>query len=106
MAADYAGRRADLATALHDTLRAKLEATGALASVYDDIDAPLLGVLSRMECRGALVDRKLLAEQSRELADRVEELAQGAFRAAGHEFNLGSPKQLQEILYDELGCPC
>ena len=105
VAADYAGRRADLATALHDTLRAKLEATGALASVYDDIDAPLLGVLSRMECRGALVDRKLLAEQSHELANRVEELAQDAFRAAGHEFNLGSPKQLQEILYDELGLP-
>ena len=105
VAADYAGRRADLATTLHDALRPKLEATGDLASVYDDIDVPLMGVLSRMECRGALVDPRLLAQQSAELADRIEWLARDAFRAAGHEFNLGSPKQLQEILYDELELP-
>ena len=105
VAADYAGRRADLATALHDALRPKLEATGNLANVYDDIDVPLMGVLSRMECRGALVDPRLLAQQSAELADRIEWLARDAFRAAGHEFNLGSPKQLQEILYDELELP-
>ena len=105
VAADYAGRRADLATALHEALRPKLEATGDLAAVYDEIDAPLAGVLSRMECRGALVDRNLLGEQSLGLAARIEELAQSAFRAADQEFNLGSTKQLQEILYDELKLP-
>ena len=104
-AADYAATRVDLATRLHETLRPRLESTGRLAEVYDEIDRPLLGVLSRMERRGALVDAGLLAEQSRELAEGMEGLAERAFDAAGEAFNLGSPKQLQEILYDKLEMP-
>ena len=104
-AADYAGSRADLATRLHETLRPRLDTTGRLAEVYDEIDRPLLAVLSRMERQGALVDAGLLAEQSRELADGMEVLAAQAFEAAGGSFNLGSPKQLQEILYDKLEMP-
>ena len=104
-AVDYAATRVDLATRLHETLRPRLESTGRLAEVYDKIDRPLLGVLSRMERRGALVDAGLLAEQSRELADGMEGLAERAFDAAGEAFNLGSPKQLQEILYDKLEMP-
>ena len=104
-AAGYAGTRADLATRLHETLRPLLDSTGRLASVYNDIDRPLLAVLSRMERRGALVDAGLLAEQSRELAEGMEKLAAEAFDEAGEAFNLGSPKQLQEILYDKLEMP-
>lgn len=104
-AADYAATRVDLVTRLHETLRPGLDSTGRLAEVYDAIDRPLLGVLSRMERRGALVDAGLLAEQSRELAEGMEGLAERAFDAAGEAFNLGSPKQLQEILYDKLEMP-
>ena len=104
-AADYAATRVDLATRLHETLRPRLDSTGRLAEVYDALDRPLLGVLSRMERRGALVDAGLLAEQSRELAEGMEGLAERAFDAAGEAFNLGSPKQLQEILYDKLEMP-
>lgn len=104
-AAGYAGERVDLATRLHATLRPRLDSTGQLASVYDDIDRPLLAVLSRVERAGALVDAGLLAEQSRELSTRMDELEQAAYAAAGESFNLGSPKQLQEILYDKLELP-
>ena len=104
-AAGYAADRVDLATRLHGVLRPKLESTGRLASIYDAIDRPLLGVLSRVERTGALVDAGLLAEQGRELAARMEELKAVAFAAAGEQFNLGSPKQLQEILYDKLDLP-
>ena len=104
-AAGYAATRADLATRLHATLRPKLDATGRLGDVYDDIDRPLLAVLSRVERAGALVDAGLLAEQSRELATRMGELEDAAYTAAGEAFNLGSPKQLQEILYDKLQLP-
>ena len=103
--AGYAARRADLATRLHATLRAKLDATGDLGTVYDDIDRPLLAVLSRVERTGTLVDAGLLAEQSRELATRMGALEGAAYEVAGEAFNLGSPKQLQEILYDKLGLP-
>ena len=105
VAAEYTARRTDIATRLHRSLRPKLEATGRLAAVYDEIDWPLLAVLSRVECRGALVNAALLAEHSRELAVRLEQLTARAYALAGHDFNLGSTKQLQEILYDELQLP-
>ena len=104
-AAGYAATRADLATRLHGTLRTKLDATGRLGQVYDDIDRPLLAVLSRVERTGTLVDAGLLAEQSRELATRMGELEEAAYTVAGEAFNLGSPKQLQEILYDKQELP-
>ena len=103
-AGSYAASRAAITTRLHAALRQRLEGEGT-ASVYEEIDLPLVATLSRMECRGALVDADLLAEHSRELASRLEELTAQAYAAAGEEFNLGSTKQLQEILYDKLGLP-
>ena len=103
-AGGYAASRIAITTRLHEALRERLEAEGT-APVYEEIDLPLLSVLSRMECRGALVDAALLAEHSRELAARLDVLTEQAYAAAGEEFNLGSTKQLQEILYDKLGLP-
>ena len=103
--ANHAGQCLDIANRLSATLRPKLEAVGRLAAVYDEIDRPLVGVLSRMECGGALVDRALLKAHSDELAARLADLAEQTRAEAGREFNLGSTKQLQEILYDELGLP-
>ncbi len=101
----YAAGCANIVSRLPGTLRPLLEAAGGSAAVYDDVDLPLVSVLSRMERAGALVDAALLVEQSRELAARMAELTVRAYAAAGQEFNLGSPKQLQEILYDKLGLP-
>ena len=102
-ATDYAAEGADVALRLHGVLWPRLESTGRLREVYEEIELPVLSVLSRVEQAGALVDAGLLAEQGRELALRVETLAEEAYRSAGHPFNLGSPKQLQEVLYDEMG---
>ena len=102
-ATDYAAQGADVALRLHGVLWPRLESTGRLRDIYEEIEIPVLSVLSRVEQAGALVDAGLLAEQGRELAQRVETLAEEAYRSAGHPFNLGSPKQLQEVLYDEMG---
>ena len=102
-ATDYAAEGADVALRLHGVLWPRLESTGRLREVYEEIELPVLSVLSRVEQTGALVDAGLLAEQGRELAQRLETLAEEAYRSAGHPFNLGSPKQLQEVLYDEMG---
>ena len=104
-AAEYAAEDADITLRLHEVLWPKLTAVPRLRSVFEDIEMPLVGVLSRMERTGALVDGKLLTAQSGELARRMEELAREAFSLAGEEFNLDSPKQLQAILYDKLGLP-
>ena len=103
-AASYAASRVAMTTKLHGALRRRLEEQGT-APVYDEIELPLVSTLSRMECRGALVDATRLAEQSRELAARLETLTARAYAAAAEEFNLGSTKQLQAILYDKLGLP-
>ncbi|MDE0692797.1 MAG: DNA polymerase I [Gammaproteobacteria bacterium] len=104
-AAGYAAGGVDAACRLHEILRPKLEQEGRLAEVYEAIELPLVDVLSRMERAGALVDAGRLRDQSHDLSERMEELSQQAFSEAGREFNLGSPKQLQEILYDEIGLP-
>ncbi len=104
-ATQYAGERADFALRLHEVLWPKLEAEPRLKSVFDEIEMPLVGVLSRMERTGAMVDGALLSAQSGELANRIEALAGEAFELAGERFNLDSPKQLQIILHDKLGLP-
>ncbi|MDX1456326.1 MAG: DNA polymerase I [Marinobacter sp.] len=104
-AAPYAAEDADITLRLHQALRPKLADTGRLREVYENIDMPLVPVLSRMEQRGALVDAELLRTQSKELAKRMAELEQEAYEEAGEQFNLGSPKQLQVIFYDRLGLP-
>ncbi len=101
----YAAEDADVTLQLHQTLWPKLEAEPTLKSVYENIELPLLPVLSRVERTGALVDGAALDEQGRELAERMVELTAEAHRLADGEFNLDSPKQLQEVLYERLGLP-
>ena len=104
-AMEYAAEDADVALRLHEVLWPKLAAQPGLRSVFETIEMPLVGVLSRMERSGAMVDGALLIAQSAELAKRIDELAAEAFNLAGEKFNLDSPKQLQVILHDKLGLP-
>jgi DNA polymerase-1 len=104
-AAEYSASDADLTLRLHETLRRQLEAQPRLRDVYDTIEQPLAPVLYRMERAGVLVDRELLKVQSAELAGRMQELQSLAHAEAGGEFNVDSPKQLQEILFGKLGIP-
>ncbi|NLB99706.1 MAG: DNA polymerase I [Pseudomonas formosensis] len=104
-AAPYAAEDADITLRLHRTLWPRLEETGALASVFRDIEMPLMPVLARIERTGTLVDARLLGEHSRELGEKMVTLERQAFELAGEEFNLGSPKQLCAILYEKQGLP-
>ena len=101
----YSAEDADLALQLHQTLWPKLEAAPDLARVYKEIECPLVRVLEQMEYTGVMVDAGLLRRQSQELAERMAETEKAAHAAAGGPFNLGSPKQLQEVLYDRLHLP-
>ncbi|MDX1823552.1 MAG: DNA polymerase I, partial [Thiohalomonadales bacterium] len=104
-AATYAAEDADITMRLHETLWPRLQQTPSLVSVFRDIEMPLVPVLSRIERRGVLLDVEMLKQQSREFEKRLLELEQAAFKEAGEVFNLGSPKQLQAILFDKLGLP-
>ncbi len=104
-AAPYAAEDADITLRLHQTLKPRLEETGKLASVYREIDLPLVPVLSRMEQRGTLISASTLRQHSQELAERMAELEKEAHDVAGETFNLGSTKQLQALFYDKLGLP-
>lgn len=104
-AGPYAAEDADITLRLHQTLKPLLETTGKLASVYREIDLPLVPVLSRMEQRGTLINASTLRQHSQELAERMAELEKEAHDVAGETFNLGSPKQLQAIFYDKMGLP-
>lgn len=105
VASPYAAEAADLTLQVDDALTAKLEADDALNAVYSGIELPLVGVLSRMERHGVMVDPNLLMEQSAELAERMEALEREAHDMAGEVFNLSSTKQLQEIFFEKLGLP-
>ncbi|WP_417516046.1 DNA polymerase I [Marinobacter sp.] len=104
-AGPYAAEDADITLRLHQVLRPQLAATGKLQSVYEDIDLPLVPVLSRMEQRGILIKANTLRQHSQELAERMAELEKNAHEVAGENFNLGSPKQLQVIFYEKMGLP-
>ena len=104
-AGPYAAEDADITLQLHQTLWPELEKTPGLASLFRDIEMPLVSVLSHIERNGVLVDAKMLAKQSTKLAKRLEEIKQEAFNVAGEEFNLASPKQIQAILFEKLGLP-
>jgi len=101
----YSAEDADLALRLHETLWPKLTAIPDLERVYREIECPLVRVLQQMEYVGVMVDARLLREQSQELAEKMAATEKAAHTAAGGPFNLGSPKQLQEILYDRLQLP-
>ncbi len=104
-AGHYAAEDADVTLRLHQALHEQLAAIPSLASVLSDIEIPLVPVLARIERQGALVDKDLLGVQSIELGNKMVELEREAFKIAGEEFNLGSPKQLGVILYEKLGLP-
>ena len=105
IAAPYAAEDADITLRLHQTLWPQLEEIKELKSVYQEIEIPLLPVLSRMERNGVLLDAKMLAKQSVQLTERLAELEQDIYKIAGQEFNIGSPKQLQVILFEKLELP-
>ncbi len=104
-AGPYAAEDADMVLRLHQRLIPQVRALPGVEDLLLGIEVPLIPVLSRMERNGVLVDAAMLAEQSRELAQKMAELEARAFELAGQPFNLGSPKQIQEILYDKLGLP-
>jgi len=104
-ATPYAAEDADLALQLHQTLYPRLEQNTKQLELLRSIEMPLLTVLSRIERTGVRVDCKMLLKQSAELAERAGDLEQTAHTLAGRPFNIASPRQIQEILYDELQLP-
>ncbi|WP_374479116.1 DNA polymerase I [Zoogloea sp.] len=104
-ATEYAAEDADITLRLHNALTAQLAAEPGLAALYRDVELPTARVLFEMERNGVLIDDFLLAQHSEELGRRLHELEQQAHELAGQPFNLGSPKQLGEILFTKLGLP-
>ena len=104
-AAPYAAEDADITLRLHAAMWPELSARAALKKIYEDIEAPLVTVLSDMERSGVAIDTGMLARHSQQLARRILEIEQEAHREAGQPFNLGSPKQIQELLFDKLQLP-
>ncbi len=107
VAGPYAAEDADITLRLHQTLWAQLNVSGKenLKSVFETIELPLVDVLTKIEANGALIDADILHEQSAQLSIRLAELEQQAHDVAGQVFNLGSPKQLAEILFEKLELP-
>ena len=104
-AARYAGEDAEVTLALHRHLWPRLSDLEGPRRIYESLEIPLIPVLARMEWRGVALDAERLAHQSREIESRLAELEEAAHAEAGKAFNLGSPKQLQDILFGELDLP-
>src|SRR5437868_6460273 len=104
-AAEYAAQNADCTLALHDLLYPRITADEKLKRVYETIEMPLVPVLFCMERNGVLLDRQKLELQSHELGQEILQEEKDAYAAAGQPFNLGSPKQIQEILFERQKLP-
>ena len=104
-AAPYAAEDADITLRLHRKLWPMLQENERLKTLYLDVEVPLITVLSRIERNGVLLDTEMLAQQSLELANQICAIEMQAHDVAGQVFNLGSPKQIQTILYDQLNLP-
>ncbi|AIW15429.1 DNA polymerase I [Vibrio tubiashii] len=104
-ASPYAAEDADITLRLHNRLMSNIEQDEKLKGIYQDIEVPLVPVLSRIERTGVLIDDMKLSAQSQEIAQRLDELEQKAFEIAEQEFNMNSPKQLQAILFEKMGLP-
>jgi DNA polymerase-1 len=104
-AGPYAAEDADVTLRLHRCLWPRLERESGLRRLYENLEIPLIPILARMERTGVRVDAAVLRQQSDELAKRLWELEREAHELAGERFNLGSPKQLQMILFERLGLP-
>ena len=105
VAVDYAAEDADMSLQLHQFFWPQLAALDKQTNLYQEIEIPMVSVLSRLERNGVLIDSKLLQKQGEELLTKTTELEQQAFKAIGEEFNLDSPKQLQKILFEQLELP-
>jgi len=105
IAGEYAAEDADITLRLHQVLWPKLEAEPSLKKVFEEIELPVLSILSKIERTGVLLNQTLLRDQSKTLGIRLKELEQEAYEHAGEEFNLGSPKQLQRIFFEKLELP-
>ncbi|NNC97957.1 MAG: DNA polymerase I [Gammaproteobacteria bacterium] len=104
-AGPYAAEDADITLRLSQTLREQLEKIPELLSVYETIELPLVPVLTDMEHTGVVLDKQMLADLSHEFGETMHTLEQKAYKLVGHEFNLSSPKQLQEILFEQMELP-
>ncbi len=104
-AGPYAAEDADITLQLHKTLWPRLQEQPRLRTLFEEVEIPLVPVLSTMERNGVKVDVELLRRQSEELTKRIAEIEAEAHQVAGESFNLGSPKQIQSILFDKLGLP-
>ncbi len=104
-AAPYAAEDADITLQLHQHLYTKLQAIPELDKILHEIEMPLVPVLENMEYMGVCIDADKLHQQSKEIAERLQQLEQEAYAMAGEEFNLSSPKQLQAILFEKLQLP-
>jgi len=104
-AGHYAAEDADVTLRLHNTMMPSLTRQPTLHRVYTELEIPLVGVLSRMESNGVLIDDAMLLQQSQQLAMSMQDAERDAYKLADGEFNLGSPKQIQEILYDKMNLP-
>ena len=104
-AGPYAAEDADITLQLHQKLWPSIVAEPGLRLIFEAIEIPMITVLSQLERNGVLINAELLKQQSQELAKRLLELEEETYALAGQMFNLGSPKQLQEILYGNLGLP-
>lgn len=104
-AGDYAAEDADITLRLHQVIWPELAQIKSLVGVFNEIEMPLVSVLSNIERNGALVDAKLLGQQSIELGERLTQLERKAYEIAGQEFNLSSPKQLGVILFEQQKLP-
>ena len=105
VATPYAAEDADITLRLHQALWPQLREHTRLASIFTELELPLLSVLSKIERTGCLIDGQMLREQSNELGIKLEQFESQAHDLAGEPFNLGSPKQLGEILYEKLSLP-
>ena len=105
VASEYAAEDADVTMKLHQTLFPELEKTPTLLKLFNEIEMPLVRVLSHIERNGVLIDSQKLLSQSQEIEQRLAEVEAEVHQAAGQEFNLASTKQLQEILFEKLGLP-
>ena len=102
LATNYAAEDADITLRLYEVLEPKLNSIKSLKKLMEDIEIPLIEVLSDMEQNGTLLNSKILASQSKDLESRIQKLEKLAYEIAGEEFNLGSTKQLREIFFDKL----
>ncbi|MEN9315592.1 MAG: hypothetical protein RIS35_1985, partial [Pseudomonadota bacterium] len=105
LASRYAAEDAEVTMHLHRTLHPRIAGDARLEHVYREIEIPSARVLQRMERHGVLIDAELLAQQSEELGRKMLEIERRAYEIAGQPFNLNSPKQLGEILFERLGLP-